>query len=74
MKKVFEIIILVLAFYIGRVVYVVIDYLTNPEKYMFYSAPWYTTLIAEGLQVLIVIIAILLIYLLVTKVIKKNTK
>ena len=49
--------------YIGRVLWVIVDYKMNPDLYASYSAPWYTPIITAsvfwGIVILIEAIALL---------------
>ena len=56
--------------FVGRVLFVVWDYKTDPGFYGMRSAPWYTTLLVEGA----ITLAILLVCVVIKVVLKRLTK
>lgn len=56
--------------FIGRTIYTIWQYVKYPEIYMAYSAPWYTSIIVNG----IFTIAVVAVALLVKMLIKRKMK
>ena len=60
----------VIGAFVGRVLYVAWNFKTHPEFYAMQSAPWYTSLLVDGLFTL----AVLLVCIVIKAVIKNNDK
>ena len=49
--------------FIGRSIYVIWNYKTRPELYAMQSAPWYTSILVDGVMTLVVLMICLLLKL-----------
>jgi len=38
-----------IAYFVGKSVYIIANYLTHPEKYIYSSFPWYTEILVTGI-------------------------
>ena len=58
--------------YLGRVCFVVWDYKTDPGFYGMQSAPWYTSLLVEGMFTLVLLLVCLVIKAVLKRLMKKD--
>ena len=58
---------LTITYFIISSFYVVIRYITKPEAYIYYSAPWYTGILINGIISGIIVIILLVIMIIIKK-------
>lgn len=58
--------------FIGHGIYVFWDYKTHPEIYVFYSAPWYTSILVYGVITVVVVFIATVIKLFIKKRLKSE--
>lgn len=58
--------------FIGRTIFTIWQYFKYPEMYMANSAPWYTSIIVNGLFTVAVVVIALLIKLLIKRKMKEE--
>jgi len=75
LKRIMEIVICsAVGVYLGRIIWIWIDYRNNPGIYALYSAPWYTQIIISSVISGLIIFIELILYLFIRYKIKKDKK
>ena len=57
--------------FIGRVIYTLWDFRTRPELYAMQSAPWYTSILVNGVFTLVVLLVCVMIKVIIKRIAKK---
>lgn len=60
--------------YLGKIIWIWIDYRNNQELYALYSSPWYTQIIINSVIAGSIILIELIVYLFIRYKIKKDKK
>ena len=60
--------------FIGRAIFIILDYKTHPELYAMQSAPWYTSILQYAIFTVILLLICLVIKALSKRKVKKTVK
>ena len=55
---------------VGRILFICLDYLTDPKYYEFHSSPWYTPIIGQLIITAVIFAFVLICYLIIRRIIK----
>lgn len=59
--------------YVGHAIYVIWNFITHPQLYIAYSAPWYTSILVYGFFTLVVLLICIAIKAIIKHALKRKT-